>query len=40
MFEKMGVRSRRELVMRVFTEHHVPRMLSDEPLGAHGGFVS
>jgi DNA-binding CsgD family transcriptional regulator len=40
IFEKMGVRSRRELVMRVFTEHYAPRMMSGTPLAADGRFVS
>ena len=39
IFDKVGVRSRRELVTRVFSEHYAPRMGQRVPAGADGWFV-
>jgi DNA-binding CsgD family transcriptional regulator len=38
MFEKVGVRSRRELVARVFAEQYAPHLHQDTPVGPDGGF--
>lgn len=40
IFEKLGVRSRRALVARVFYEHHLPRIQAGENPGADGSFAS
>jgi DNA-binding CsgD family transcriptional regulator len=39
IFEKTRVRSRRELVSRVFLEDHLPRIAAGEAVGADGAFV-
>lgn len=39
IFEKTGVRSRRELVALIFHEHHFPRILAGEPPGTDGAFT-
>lgn len=40
IFEKVGVRSRRELVARVFFQHHLPRIQAGESPGPDGSFRS
>jgi DNA-binding CsgD family transcriptional regulator len=39
IFDKVGVRSRRELVGRVFAQHYQPRMASGQELNADGWFT-
>jgi DNA-binding CsgD family transcriptional regulator len=39
IFDKVGVRSRREMVGRVFAEHYAPRMGQGAPVGADGWFA-
>jgi DNA-binding CsgD family transcriptional regulator len=39
IFDKVGVRSRRELVARVFAQHYQPRMVSGRELDADGWFT-
>ena len=39
IFDKVGVRSRREMVTRVFTEHYAPRLADQVPVGADGWFL-
>ena len=39
VFEKVGVRSRRELVARLFLQHYAPRLESRANIGADGGFA-
>lgn len=38
IFEKVGVRSRRELVATMFRDQYWPRVLADEPVGADGWY--
>lgn len=39
IFDKTGVRSRRELVTAILQEQYLPRMMSGQPLGADGFFA-
>jgi DNA-binding CsgD family transcriptional regulator len=39
IFEKTGVRSRRELVAQIFTQQYLPRMLDQARLGPDGWFA-
>ena len=39
IFDKVGVRSRRELVGQVFAQQYQPRMASGHDLNADGGFT-
>jgi DNA-binding CsgD family transcriptional regulator len=39
IFDKVGVRSRRELVGQVFAQHYQPRMLTGQEPGADGWFA-
>jgi len=38
IFDKVGVRTRRELVATVFRDHYWPRVLASETAGAGGLF--
>jgi DNA-binding NarL/FixJ family response regulator len=40
LFEKTGVRSRRELVARIFLDDYLPSLMGRAPLGAGGGFAN
>ena len=40
VFDKVGVRSRRELVAQIFARHYKPRLLAGGPLGADGWFAA
>ncbi|HEV8652730.1 MAG TPA: helix-turn-helix transcriptional regulator [Actinomycetes bacterium] len=40
IFDKVGVRSRRELVATVFRDHYWPRVLQDAPVGQDGWYAS
>jgi DNA-binding CsgD family transcriptional regulator len=40
VFDKVGVRSRRDLVAQIFARHYKPRMLSGGRLGADGWFAA
>ena len=40
IFEKVGVRSRRELVGQVFAEHYQPHIVEGRNLGRNGWFTS
>jgi DNA-binding CsgD family transcriptional regulator len=40
IFEKTGVRSRRELVTAILQEQYLPRAMAGEPIGPSGSFVS
>ena len=39
IFDKVGVRSRRELVGQVFAQHYQPHMVSGKELNADGWFT-
>jgi DNA-binding CsgD family transcriptional regulator len=39
VFDKVGVRSRREMVSQVFAEHYAPRMQAGAAVGADGWFT-
>lgn len=39
LFDKVGVRSRRELAARLLVEHHLPRMFRSTEVGADGWFL-
>ncbi len=39
VFDKVGVRSRRELVATVFRDHYWPRVLEDAPVGQDGWYA-
>ncbi|HEX4992882.1 MAG TPA: helix-turn-helix transcriptional regulator [Rubrobacteraceae bacterium] len=39
IFDKVGVRSRRELVAQIFAQHYQPRMQSGRELDADGWFT-
>jgi DNA-binding CsgD family transcriptional regulator len=39
VFDKVGVRSRRELVATVFRDHYWPRVLQDTPVGQDGWYA-
>jgi hypothetical protein len=39
IFEKTGVRSRRELVSAILHEQYLPRALTGRPVGRSGFFV-
>jgi DNA-binding CsgD family transcriptional regulator len=39
IFDKVGVRSRRELVVQVFRDHYAPNMAAQRPVGATGFFA-
>jgi DNA-binding CsgD family transcriptional regulator len=39
LFDKTGVRSRRELAARLLVEHHLPRMFTRTEVGADGWFL-
>jgi DNA-binding CsgD family transcriptional regulator len=40
VFDKTGVRSRRELVAQIFTQQYLPQIQSGTPPGVNGGFAS
>ena len=39
VFERVGVRSRRELVATLFTQHYAPRLAAGAPVGPNGSFA-
>ena len=38
IFDKIGVRSRRELLAQIFTQHYAPRIARGDSPGTHGWF--
>jgi len=40
IFDKVGVRSRRELVSQVFLRHYAPRVTADDAIGPDGWFAA
>ena len=39
LFDKVGVRSRRELAARLLVDHHLPRMFVGAEIGPDGWFL-
>jgi DNA-binding CsgD family transcriptional regulator len=39
IFDKVGVRSRRELVTTILQEQYLPRAITAQPLGPSGSFL-
>jgi DNA-binding NarL/FixJ family response regulator len=40
IFDKVGVRSRRELVSAILQEQYLPRAMAGEPIGPSGFFIA